>query len=127
LIEKGLVEHTVTREDAITTFVTGLIRSARFGNAEALGRANIVCYNYLKEQGAFGHNHSGLYHIDYDKAEAAIASLAGQVLTLQATGDREGADAFVAKYSTVGESLSQDFAAMLRAGIPTDVRFQFVW
>ena len=127
LIAQGRVEHTVTREDAITTFIAGLIRSSRFGNAEALGRANIVCYNYLKEQGAFTHNAAGLYHIDYDKAEAAITSLATQVLTLQATGDREGADAFVAKYSTVGESLSQDFAAMRRAAIPTDVRFQFVW
>ena len=127
LIRKGRIDRLVTREDAITTFVTGLIRSSRFGNAEALGRANIVCYNYLKEQGAFTHNASGLYHIDYDKAEAAIAAIAGQVLTLQATGDRAGADAFVAQYSTVGESLSQDFAAMQRAGIPTDIRFQFVW
>ncbi len=127
LIKKGLVEHSVTREDAITTFITGLIRSSRFGNAEALGRANIICYNYLKEQGAFAHNKAGLYHIDYDKAEAAITALAGQVLTLQATGDRAGADAFIAQYSTVGESLSQDFAAMQRAGIPTDIRFQFVW
>jgi hypothetical protein len=127
LIRQGRVDRLVSREDAITTFITGLIRSSRFGNAEALGRANIICYNYLKEQGAFAHNASGLYHIDYDKAEAAIASLASEVLTLQATGDREGAAAFSAKYGTVGESLSQDFAAMQRAGIPTDVRFQFVW
>jgi len=127
LIGKGRIDHSVTREDAITTFITGLIRSSRFGNAEALGRANIVCYNFLKERGAFAHNQAGLYHIDYDKAEAAITALAEHVLTLQATGDREGADAFVARYSTVAETLSQDFAAMNRANIPTDVRFQFVW
>ncbi len=127
LIKKGLIEHSVTREDAITAFIVGLIRSSRFGNAEALGRANIVCYNYLKEQGAFAHNKSGLYHIDFDKAEAAITSLAEKVLTLQATGDRAGAEALFGQYGNVGESLSQDFAAMQRAGIPTDVRFLFVW
>lgn len=127
LIKKGLIDHLVTREDAITTFIAGLVRSSRFGNAEALGRANIICYNYLKEQGAFEHGRSGLYHIDYDKAEAAIASLAEKVLTLQATGDRAGADALVAAYSEIPESLAQDFAAMDRATIPTDLRFQFVW
>ena len=127
LIKKGLIDHLVTREDAITTFIAGLVRSSRFGNAEALGRANIICYNYLKEQGAFEHGRSGLYHIDYDKAEAAIASLAEKVLTLQATGDRAGADALVAAYSEIPESLAQDFAAMNRASIPTDLRFQFVW
>ena len=127
LIKQGRIEHTVTREDAITTFIAGLVRSSRFGNAEALGRANIICYNYLKELGAFGHGRSGLYHIDYDKAEEAITSLAGKVLTLQATGDKAGADAFVDAYSEIPESLAQDFAAMDRAGIPTDLRFQFVW
>lgn len=127
LIKQGRIEHTVTREDAITTFIAGLVRSSRFGNAEALGRANIICYNYLKEQGAFSHGRSGLYHIDYDKAEEAITSLAGKVLTLQATGDKAGADALVAAYSEIPESLAQDFAAMDRAGIPTDLRFQFVW
>ncbi|MBQ9660961.1 MAG: Zn-dependent hydrolase [Bacteroidales bacterium] len=127
LIKKGLINQLVTREDAIATFITALIRSSRFGNAEALGRANIICYNYLKEQGAFAHNSDGLYHIDFDKAETGISALAEKVLTLQATGDRAGADAFVVQYSSVPESLSQDFAAMSRAGIPTDIRFQFVW
>lgn len=127
LIKQGRIDHRITREDAITTFIVSLIRSSRFGNAEALGRANIICYNYLKEQDAFAHNSDGLYHIDYDKAEAAITSLSEKVLTLQATGDRAGADEFVTRYSQVSESLSQDFAAMNRASIPTDLRFQFVW
>ena len=124
---KGQLDQTVTREAAITSFIAGIIRSSRFGNAEALGRANIICYNFLKEQGAFAHNAAGLYHIDYDKAEAAITALAEQVLTLQATGDRAAADALIAQYGSVTETLAQDFAAMNRAGIPTDVRFQFVW
>ena len=127
MIRQGKMESNVTREAAITTFITGLIRSSRFGNAEALGSANIICYNYLKEQGAFAHNSEGLYHIDTDKAEAAITSLAGKVLTLQATGDKAGAAEFIAAYNQVPESLSQDFAAMQRAGIPTDLRFQFIW
>ena len=127
LIRRGRIDPLVTREDAITSFVTGLIRSSRFGNVEALGRANIVCYNYLKEQGAFAHNASGLYHIDFDKAEAAITALATVVLTLQPRGERDAADAFVAQYCPLTESLAQDFAAMRRAGIPTDLRFQFVW
>ena len=124
---QGRLDQTVTREAAITSFIAGVIRSSRFGNAEALGRANIICYNFLKEQGAFSHNSAGLYHIDYDKAEAAITALSERVLTIQATGDRAASDALIRQYGSVSESLAQDFAAMNRAGIPTDVRFQFVW
>ena len=127
LISQGRIDHLVTREDAITTFITGVIRSSRFGNSEALGTANVICYNYLKEKGAFGHNASGLYHVDFDKAEEAIAALAGEALKIQATGDRAAAQELIATYGRISESLSQDFAAMNRASIPTDVRFQFVW
>ena len=127
LVNEGRIDQLVTREDAITTFIAGLIRSSRFGSAEALGKANIACYNYLKEAGAFAHNASGLYHIDYDKAEAAIASLSEKILTIQATGDIEAARELLGTYGNVSESLAQDFAALDRAHIPTDVRFQFVW
>ena len=127
LIDKGLVDANVSREKAITTFIASTIRSSRFGDSEALGRANIVCYNYLSEQGAFVRGADGRYVIDYDKAGAAVTSLAGKVLELQAKGDRAAAEQFISGYVGISESLAKDLDAMADAGIPTDIRFQFVW
>ena len=126
-IAAGESEPTVTREKAITTFVISTIRSARFGEETALGRANTVVYNFLKEQGAFSIDRSGHYLVDFDKAEQAVTDLSSRVLTLQGEGDREAARKLISDYGTPSESLLMDFAAMGRAHIPVDVRFQFVW
>ena len=126
-IAAGENEPSVTREKAITTFIVSTIRSARFGDSSALGRANTVVYNYLKEQGAFSIDRSGHYLIDFDHAEQAVTDLSTRVLTIQGDGDRAAARQLIADYGTASESLLMDFAAMKRARIPVDVRFQFVW
>lgn len=127
LIAAGQMDPTLTREDAITTFVVSLIRSARFGEANALGCANIMLYNFLKEEQAFSIDRNGRYLIDFDATEKAIANVAGKVLTIQATGDYDAAKRLIAEYGKTSESLLLDFAAFKRARIPVDVRFQFVW
>ena len=127
LIASGQMDPLLTREDAITTYVVTLIRSSRFGEANALGSANIILYNYLKEQGGFSIDRNGHYAVDFDKAERAITDIASRVLTLQATGDRAAALKLVTDYGTTSESLSQSFAGLRQARIPMDVRFQFVW
>ena len=126
-IAAGENEPSVTREKAITTFIVSTIRSARFGDSSALGRANTVVYNYLKEQGAFSIDRSGHYLIDFDHADQAVTDLSTRVLTIQGDGDRAAARQLIADYGTASESLLMDFAAMKRARIPVDVRFQFVW
>ena len=126
-IAAGQIDPTVRREDALATFVVSTIRSARFGEATALGRGNIVLYNFLKEKEAFGIDRSGHYLVDFDKAEQAVTELASRVLTIQGEGDSAAAHALIETYGAPSESLLLDFAAMKRARIPVDVRFQFVW
>ena len=103
------------------------IRSARFGEATALGRGNIILYNYLKEKEAFSIDRSGHYLVDFDKAEQAVTEIASRVLTIQGEGDSAAANQLIETYGAPSESLLLDFAAMKRARIPVDVRFQFVW
>ena len=126
-IAAGQNDPTLRREDALATFVVSTIRSARFGEATALGCGNIILYNYLKEKEAFSIDRSGDYVVDFDKAEAAATELASRVLTIQGDGDREAARRLIETYGTPSETLLLDFAAMKRARIPVDVRFQFVW
>ena len=84
----------ISKEDAITTFIAGLVRSVRFGAASSHGKANMMCYNYLKDNGAFTRNSEGLYHIDYAKALEAIDGWAGLILKTQATGNYEFAKSY---------------------------------
>jgi hypothetical protein len=126
-IASGQNDPMLRRNDALATFVISTIRSARFGDATALGRANIIIYNFLREKEAFSIDRTGHYLVDFDRAEQAITELASKVLTIQGSGDREAAGALIRNYGTAYESLLLDFAAMKRARIPVDVRFQFVW
>ena len=126
-IASGQNDPMLRRNDALATFVVSTIRSARFGDATALGRGNIIIYNYLKSREAFSIDRSGHYMVDFDKTEAAVTELASRVLTIQGEGDREAASILINDFGTPSESLLMDFAAMKRARIPVDVRFQFVW
>ena len=56
-----------------------------------------------------------------------MTELASRVLTIQGDGNREAARQLSEAYGTASETLLLDFAAMKRARIPVDVRFQFVW
>ena len=117
----------ISKEDAITTFIAGLVRSVRFGAASSHGRANMMCYNYMKENGAFTRNSDGLYHIDYEQALKVIDSWAELILTTQAEGNYEFAKEYAAKNAVVHEALAADIANVNSHGIPRDIRFDFVW
>ena len=125
LLEQNKVAALFTKEDAIATFVANLIRSQRFGEGEALGRANIMCYNYLSEQGAFARSEAGTYKIDFTKAQQAISGLAGIILETQARGDKEAADRFEARYSKLSEAFMADLVNLSLDKVPADVRLIF--
>lgn len=125
LLEEQKVSALFTREDAIATFVANLIRSQRFGEGEALGRANIMCYNYLSEQGAFARNEAGTYKIDFAKAQQAITDLAALILKTQAVGDKQAADRFESRYSKLSEAFIADLVNLSMEKIPADVRLIF--
>lgn len=122
LIEKGEITD-ISVEDAITTYIVGLLRSVRFGAKEAHGIANMMCYNYLEENGAFKRTGNGTYHIDYDKARDAMNSWIALILKTQAEGNFEFAQQFSKKHGTVGSNLQKDLDRINKAGIPRDIRF----
>ncbi len=113
------------KQDALTTFVASIMRSERFGEASALGRANIVIYNYLREKGAIIRNDAGTYALDFDKMESALGELSSIVLKTQAEGDRVFAAAFEEHYSKRLPDYSDDILKLGLENIPVDVRFVF--
>ena len=114
-----------TKNDALATFFVSLVRSERFGEASALGRANIIIYNWLAKAGAFQRKPSGQYKLDFEKMEAALKDLTALVLKTQATGDKATADELEAQYSKRGEDYYADRINLGLAKIPADIRFNF--
>lgn len=106
-------------------FLATLFRSARFGGGDAHGRANIVAFNFLAEQGAFARDAaSGRYRVDFGRMQAGMNSLAARILTLQGTGDYEGVTAFQQQYGGIPATLQSDLDRLKTKGIPVDIVFE---
>ena len=123
LIDKKEITN-ITKEDAITTFIAGLFRSVRFGSASSHGKANMMCYNVMKEQGAFTRDANGIYTINYDKAEKAVSYWANLILKTQGDGDFDFAKKFREKNGAMTAELQKDIERINNAGIPRDIRFK---
>jgi len=109
--------------DNYVTFVAGIFRSVRFGAADAHGTANMVCFNYLQEKGAFTRNPStGTYKVDFDKMTEAMNSLANEIITLQGNGDYAGVLKLNEK-GVVNDELKSDLKRVSEANIPKDIIF----
>lgn len=113
------------KEDVLATFVANTIRSTRFGAADPTGIANILVYNYLLENKAIIWNPSGRYSIDYGKTWSALETLGAEILRIQAHGDTEAANAWIARYGKAGLESQSDKRVLDRAGIPVDIRFNY--
>lgn len=117
--------HYFSKKDALATFFVSLVRSERFGEASALGRANIIIYNWLANAGAFHRKPSGQYELDFEKMESALEDLTALVLKTQATGDKAFADELEAQYSKRTDDYYADRINLGLAKIPADIRFNF--
>lgn len=109
--------------DNYVTFVAGIFRSVRFGAASSHGKANMVCFNYLKERGAFERNpQTGTYKVNFDKMTEAMNALAKDILTLQGNGDYEGTKKLFAEKGFITDELQSDLKRVAEADIPRDIR-----
>lgn len=110
--------------DNYVTFVAGIFRSVRFGVASSHGKANMVCFYYLQERGAFERNaETGTYKINYDKMTEAMNSLAKDILVFQGNGDYEGVSKLFNEKAVIGEQLNADLQRVAEANIPRDLRY----
>lgn len=122
LLEKGEITEGVL-QDYYTTFMAGIFRSVRFGASSAHGKANMVRFNYFKEQGAFSRNEQGQYSVDMDKMQQAVSSLSELILTLQGNGDYNGVAKLVAEKGLIDAALQADLDRLSQANIPVDITF----
>jgi hypothetical protein len=123
LVDRGALPKE-RLEEYYASYVAGIFRTTRFGTGEAHGRAEMMEFNYLSEQGAIT-SVSGRYHVDYAKMPAALASLARELLEQEASGNRARAEAWFAKYDRMPPALTKIFADARDVPIDIDPIFSF--
>ena len=120
LIEKGELRD-ITTEDCFVTYMAGLIRSVRFGAASAHGKANMMCFNFFADNGAFERGANGTYKVNIEKTREAMNKWAAMVLQFEGDGDYDGAKSYLETNGKIRESLQSDIERLKSASIPVDI------
>lgn len=123
LSEMGEYTNT-TMEENYTTFMAGIFRSVRFGAASAHGKANMIEFNYLANEGAFTRDANGLYNIDFPKMKLAVEKLGGAILKAQGDGDYEFVKNWIATDGVIKPELQADLDKLAGSGIPKDIWYE---
>jgi hypothetical protein len=110
--------------DYYVTFLAGIFRSVRFGASSAHGKANILRFNYFKDQNAFTRNNNGTYAVNFDEMKKAIRGLSAQILKLQGDGDKAMVQEMMTSNGIIKETLQRDLDRLSEANIPVDIVFE---
>ena len=126
---KWLVDHGALPKSDLegyyASYLAGNFRTLRFGIGEAHGQAEMMEFNYHVEHGGFSRDAQGRYVVNYPKLTASIASLAKELLEMEATGDRERAEAWFKKFDVVPKDLSEALKQVKDVPVDLDPKFSF--
>ena len=122
LLKKGELEGDI--KEYYTTFMAGILRSVRFGASAAHGKANMLCFNFFNDKGAFERTKENTYKVNYEKFELAMNDLSKEILTLQGNGDKAAVEKVQNEMATIHAKLKSDLDRLSKKGIPVDVIFE---
>ncbi|PWS28027.1 Zn-dependent hydrolase [Pedobacter yonginense] len=122
LLKKGELQGDI--KDYYTTFMAGILRSVRFGVSEAHGKANMQCFNYFKEKGAFERTAQGTYRVNFDKFATAMNDLSSFIITLQGNGDKIAVEKTQKAMAVIPAELKSDLERLTKKNIPVDLVFE---
>ncbi len=122
LLKKGELAGDI--KDYYTTYMAGILRSVRFGASSAHGKANMQCFNFFQEKGAFEYTAEGVYRVDYDKFAIAMNELSAIILALQGNGDKAAVEKAQNDRGIIKTDLQKDLDKLAQKGIPVDIVFE---
>jgi hypothetical protein len=123
LMERGAMPKN-RREKYYASYVAGIFRTLRFGTGEAHGRAEMMEFNYLLENGALSHA-AGRYRIDYNRIPQVVSKLAKELLEMEAAGNRPRVEEWFAKYDRMPAEMKSALEAT--SNIPVDIEPVFTF
>jgi len=123
LVDRGVVDRSM-EQPMYATFLAGIFRSVRFGINEAHGRGMALQFNYLMDERAILFDEKGgTFRVDFDRIKPAVTKLTGEIMTLQARGDYEGARNMLEKLAVMRPQMRTALDKL--AGIPVDIAPSF--
>jgi hypothetical protein len=102
-----------------TTYLASSFRTLRFGMQDAHARGMAMQFNYLMDRGALVRNSDGTYGVDFARIKDAVRALDHDLLTLEATGDYDGAKKMLAELSVIRPELQKALDGLKT--LPTDI------
>ena len=81
-------------------------------------------FNYLLDKGAFVRNSDGTFSVDFTKVKDAVRSLDHDLLTLEATGDYNGAKKMLTELGAIRPEVQNTLDGL--KSLPTDIEPIFV-
>jgi hypothetical protein len=122
LIKKGELEGDI--KQFYITYMAGILRSVRFGASSAHGKANMQCFNFFKDNGAFIRSSEGTYKVNFAKFEESISKLSALIITLQGNGDKAAVEKNQKEKAIIPAELQGDLDKLTKKGIPVDIVFE---
>jgi hypothetical protein len=123
LIDKGVLDKGLERT-MYTTFLASCFRSIRFGLGEAHGKGIALQLNTLLDAGAFKVGKNGAFSVDAGKIKDAVRALTGELMTLQASGDKARAAELLATRAVIRPEVKKVLDRLEK--VPVDIEPRFV-
>ncbi len=122
LADRKLLDPAIART-MYTTFLASAFRSIRFGLSEAHGRGIAIQLNWLLDAGAFKVRQDGTFTVDAAKIGDAVATLTGEIMTLQAEGSYAKAKDLIDRLGVVRPEVQKVLDKL--TGVPVDIEPKF--
>src|SRR5205085_6858026 len=90
-IQAPLPHGPAAERQLYTTYLASSFRTLRFGLQDAHAKGMAMQFNFLLDRGAYIANADGTFSVELTKIKDAVRDLDHDLLTLEATGDYEGA------------------------------------
>jgi hypothetical protein len=117
MFDRGQLPRDETR--LYTTFLASSFRTLRFGIKEAHGRGMALQLNYMLDKGAVATRQDGTFTVSAAKMKAAVVDLTRDLLTIEATGDYEGARRMLDTLVVIRPEVQKALDRL--SDIPTDI------
>src|SRR5882724_6595023 len=119
LIDKGVIDKSM-QVTLYTTNLASMFRSVRFGITEAHGRGVAMQFNYLTDEGAIKFNDkTGTFSVDETKIKDGVRKLTHELMTIEAEGSYEKAQAILEKYALIRPQMKSAFDKL--TNVPVDI------
>ncbi|KAL2930363.1 Nudix hydrolase 3 [Bienertia sinuspersici] len=119
-INQDLLPSSMSKSMYVS-FLAGCFRSVRFGLDEAHGKGQALQFNWLFEKEAFVMHPDGTFGVNFDKVKDAVEGLSRQILTIQATGDKNAASSFFQEYCKMTDPLRYALDKLESIKVPVDI------